>query len=161
MNRRRNPFGPAGSGHDHGEPDTRSGTTQRAQERPGGFGAHPGMAMPAEKAKDLRGTLKRLLAYLKPSRLALFAVFVTAIVGAAFAIVSPKVLGRATTILFEGSMMKLRGVPGAAVDLGAILRILATLIVLYLVSALFNYLQQLIMARIAQKTVYDMREDVI
>lgn len=115
---------------------------------------------PVEKAKDFKGTLKRLLAYLKPRRLQLLLVLIMAILSTAFSIISPKVLGLATTKLFEGSMARLQDSSSAVVDFQYIGGILKILMGLYLVSALFSYIQQFIMAGIAQKTVYDMRNDV-
>ena len=79
-----------------------------------------GMGMPVEKAKNFKGTLKRLITYLKPYKLQLSLVLITAIMSTAFAIVSPKIMGKATTKLFEGMMMKLKGVPGATIDFGYI-----------------------------------------
>ena len=104
--------------------------------------------------------MKRLIRYLKPYRFRLLAVLVTAVLGTVFAIVSPKLLGNATTILFEGMMKKLKGAPNAAVDFDAILQILLMLGGLYVMSAAFSYIQQLIMAKVAQKTVYHLRKDL-
>ncbi len=121
-----------------------------------------GMAMgsPVDKPKDFKGTMRRLMGYLKPRGLQLLAVLIMAILSTVFGIVSPKVMGMATTKLFEGVMARMQNIPGAAVDFEYISRILIILIVLYLISALFRYIQQFIMADIAQKTVYDMRKDV-
>ncbi len=123
-------------------------------------GGRPPLGMPGEKAQDFMGTLKRLLAYLKPQRWRLLAVLTTAILGTVFNIVSPKILGQATTKMFEGLMLKLRHVPGAHIDFDYILGIVYLLAGLYIVSAFFNYLQQFIMASVAQRTVYDLREAV-
>lgn len=131
--------------------------------RPGtghGFGPRMGMGMPVEKAKNFRGTLKRLIVYLKPRRVQLVMVFITAILGTVFSIIAPKIMGKATTKLFEGVMMKLKGVSGAKIDFDYILQIVLVLAVLYLISSLFSYIQQFIMAGVAQKTVLDMRRDV-
>ena len=126
---------------------------------PGGghFGA---MGRPVEKAKDFKGTLRRLIGYLKPRRYHLITVLIFAILSTIFSILSPKIMGNATTKLFEGLMMKLKHVPGAHIDFGYIQHIILILIGLYLASALFGYIQQYIMAGVAQKTVYDMRKDV-
>ena len=78
------------------------------------------MGMPVEKAKNFKGTLKRLITYLKPYKLQLLFVLLAAIMSTIFAIVSPKIMGKATTKLFEGVMMKLKGVPGATIDFGYI-----------------------------------------
>lgn len=118
------------------------------------------MAMPAAKAKDFKGTLKRLIKYLKPRRAQLSLVLIMAILSTVFTVVSPKIMGMITTKLFEGLMLKMKGVPGAGVDFAYIWRILMLLLGLYLFSALFSYLQQYIMAGVAQKTVYDLRKEV-
>lgn len=123
-----------------------------------GGGPHA-IGIPGEKARDFKGTAKRLLAYLKPHRLKLSAVLVMSLLSTAFSIYSPKIMGQATTILFEGVMKKVQGVPGAGVDFSEILRIIYILIALYITSSFFNYLQQYIMAGVSQKTVYDMRND--
>lgn len=125
-----------------------------------GRGHGPAMGMPVEKAKDFKGTLKRLLGYLRPRSLQIVTVFLMAILSTTFSILAPKIMGKATTKLFMGIMMKLKGVPGASIDFDYILNILLVLVGLYIVSALFSYIQQLIMAGVAQKTVFDMRKDV-
>lgn len=123
-----------------------------------GFG--PPMGRPVEKPKDFKGTLKRLIGYLKPHKIQLAAVFLTAILSTVFSIVSPKIMGKATTKLFEGIMQKFMHVPGAKVDFQYIWQIILTLIGLYILSSVFSYIQQYIMAGVAQKTVYAMRNDV-
>ncbi|PKM39515.1 MAG: ABC transporter [Firmicutes bacterium HGW-Firmicutes-8] len=139
-------------------------SAERKEHRPGPsggrgpLGSH--MGMPVQKAKNFKGTLKRLMGYLKPRRLQLFAVFLTAILSTVFSIVSPKILGKATTKLFEGIMQKMMHVPGAKVDFQYIGQIILMLVGLYVISAFFSYIQQYIMAGVAQKTVYDMRNDV-
>jgi ATP-binding cassette, subfamily B, multidrug efflux pump len=124
-----------------------------------GFGGGNLMMM-GQKAKDFKGTLKRLLAYLKPRRNALIAVFFTAILSTVFMIVGPKMTGMAITLLFEGAYSKFQGVPGAAINFPKISQLLLILVGLYLASSLFSYVQQYIMSSVAQKTVYDLREDV-
>lgn len=126
----------------------------------GPMGRHLVIGMPVEKARDFKGTSKRLLLYLKKRRLQLFAVMVMAVLSTVFSIYSPKVMGQATTILFEGVMKKVRGVPGAGVDFAQILRIIYILAALYVISSVFSYLQHYIMAGVSQKTVYDLRNDV-
>jgi len=120
----------------------------------------PPMGMPVEKAKDFKGTMKRLIDYLKPQRVNIIAVFFMAILSTVFSIVSPKVMGKATTKLFEGLMMKFKGIPGAKIDFDFIIQIILILIGLYILSSFFSYIQQFIMAGVAQKTVYNMRNDV-
>lgn len=126
--------------------------------RPGGHG--PGALRPGEKPKDFKGTFKRLAGYVKPYKIRLIIVFLTAILSTVFAIFGPKIMGKATTALFEGLMQKMKGIPGAAIDFEYILRIIALLIGLYLFNALFAFIQQYVMASVAQNTVYSMRKQV-
>ncbi|MHB1128018.1 MAG: ABC transporter ATP-binding protein [Bacillota bacterium] len=127
----------------------------------GPIGGGPfGIGMPLQKAKNFKGTLRRLIGYFKPSRFKLLTVLLTAILGTVFSIISPKILGKATTKLFEGIVQKMMHVPGAQVDFDYIWRIILLLAALYVFSAVFNYIQQFIMAGVAQKTVFDMRKDV-
>ncbi len=120
----------------------------------------PPMAMAVEKAKDFKGTLKRLSVYLMPFRLQLLIVFFMAVLSTVFNIISPRIMGKATTELFEGTMAKLAGVSGAGVDFGYIRYIILILAGLYIFSAFFGYLQQYIMAGVTQKIVFHMRRDV-
>lgn len=125
-----------------------------------GFGGPGMLTMPGQKAKDFKGTLRRLLGYLKPYRFQLFIVLLTAALSTIFGILSPKLLGNATTTIFEGFMGKVKGVPGATFDFSAIWQIVVTLIGLYLFSSLFAYIQQYVMASVVQKTVYTLRKEV-
>lgn len=122
-----------------------------------GFGHRGGMGMVVERPKNFKATALRLLGYLRPRRLQLVLVFAMAVMSTVFAIVSPKIMGQATTKLFEGFLLKQQGVPGAAIDFAAIRHILLQLLVLYGISSVFAYGQQYIMAGVAQNTVYDMR----
>jgi ATP-binding cassette, subfamily B, multidrug efflux pump len=126
----------------------------------GPMGGMGGMGMPVQKAKDFKGTLRRLMGYLRPQRLKLLAVLITAILSTSFAIYSPKILGNATTKLFEGIMGKMKGVAGARIDIEGIWQIVVFLAGLYVVSSIFSYIQQFLMAGVAQKTVYGMRNEV-
>ena len=125
---------------------------------PGGFGHGPGFARAVEKAKNPRGTLIRLLSEFKPYRLRLSVVIAAAILSTIFTIWSPKILGNATTVLFQGFIAKLRHVPGASVNFSAIGHDLIFLAVLYLISAAFSYVQQYIMAGVAQRLTFQLRE---
>ncbi|QHT63560.1 ABC transporter ATP-binding protein [Paenibacillus lycopersici] len=133
---------------------------------PGGFGFGPGrggpggMGMPVQKAKDFKGTLRRLIGYLRPHRFALLIVLLTAVLSTLFSIVGPKIMGKATTKLFEGIMARFNGQADAKIDFHYIWEILAVLGVLYMISALFSFIQQYVMASVAQKTVYGLRKDV-
>src|SRR5438874_1649369 len=115
----------------------------------GGWGA---MGMPVEKAKDFKGTARRLFGYFLPQKYLLLIVLVTAIIGTVFNIVGPKILGLATTKLFEGLLLKFHHVPGATVDFGYIGTVLLILLGLYIISAVFMYIQQYVMAGVAQRT---------
>lgn len=128
----------------------------------GGPGGHGGgnMMMMGEKPKAFKVTFRRLLAYLKPRRNTLIAVFGAAILSTIFMIAGPKIMGIAITELFEGAYAKFTGVPGAEIDFTRIGQILSLLAGLYVISSLFNYVQQYLMSGVAQKTVYDLREDV-
>ncbi|HUY79515.1 MAG TPA: ABC transporter ATP-binding protein [Ktedonobacterales bacterium] len=139
-----------------------------AQRRQGGMMGGPmgrggpmgGMGMPVQKAKNFRGTLFRLLGYFAPQKVLLSVVVATAILSTVFNIVGPKILGLATTKLFEGFVAKLYHVPGAHIDFTYIGHVLLILIGLYLISSVFGYIQQYVMAGVAQRTVYIMRKQV-
>ena len=127
----------------------------------GGWGA---MGRPVEKAKDFWGTLRRLLRYFLPQKYLLMIVLVMAVLGTAFNVVGPKLLGLATTKLFDGLIAKYRAfaahrpVPG--VDFHYIATVLLILLGLYVISAIFMYIQQYLMAGVAQRTMYQLRKEV-
>ena len=126
------------------------------------FGRRPigGLGMPTQKAKDFKGTSKRLVGYLRPHRAGLTVVLLAGATSTVFSVLGPKILGMATTKIFEGFLAKAAGVPGAAVDFDYVGRILLGLIGLYVLGNGFQYLMQYLMANIAQKTVYAMRREV-
>jgi ATP-binding cassette subfamily B protein len=126
------------------------------------FGRPPigGLGMPAGKAKDFKGTLNRLLRYLRPHRPALVVVLVCGVIGTIFTVLGPRLLGLATTKVFEGFIAKQRGVPGAGIDFVYINRLMVLLVALYLIANIFQYLMQYLMANVAQKTVYELRREV-
>ncbi|WP_416825667.1 ABC transporter ATP-binding protein [Ectobacillus polymachus] len=136
--------------------------TKKQSQQGRGFGHGPGggMMVQGAKVKDFKGTLNRLLKYLKPRRFKLLVVFLTAILSTIFMIVGPKLMGKVTTKLFEGIILKMKRIPGAKVDFDYIGNILLLLVGLYILSALFSYLQQYLMSDVAQKTVYDLRLEV-
>lgn len=123
----------------------------------GGMGA---MGMPVQKAKDFKGTLRRLSGYMKPFRVSIVSVFIAAVLSTVFSIVSPKLMGNATTKLYEGSMAKLKGVPGAHIDFDALLQIVLILAALYVFSAVLTFIQQRIMVGVTQKIVFNLRKDI-
>ena len=153
---------------------------------PGGPGGHA-LVTPTAKAKDLRGSLRRLAGQLKPERALLIAVVLLAVVSVAFAVVGPKILGHATNIIFEGVVSKqipagvtkaqaiaglrakgqgriadmISGMtlnPGHGIDFNALGRTLLLLVGVYALSALFAWLQAYLMAGVAQRTIYRLRQ---
>ena len=124
--------------------------------RMGGRGA-AGM-MPGEKAKNFKGTMAKLLRYLSRFLPAIITVLVCAAASTVFSIFGPKVLGQATTKLFEGVMAMLTGTGG--IDFSAIGQILLFLLAIYLVSALLSYVQGWVMAGVATKVSYSMQRDI-
>lgn len=119
----------------------------------------PGRGGPAgvglvEKPKDFKGSLRRLVAYLRPNRVRIGFVFILALLSTGFGILSPKILGMATTELFE-AIKASRGI-----DFSYLGRILGVLGTLYLLSALFSFGQEYIMAGVSQRTVYQLRQEV-
>ncbi len=142
--------------------DKRRGGQQGPMGMPGGPRGGPvgGLIMPVEKPKNFWGTLSRFLGYFKPYTISLIAVVLTAVISTVFNIISPKIMGEATTSLFTFVTMKIKGVSGASIDFAFLMRILLILAVLYIISSVFGYLQQYIMASVAQKMVFSMRQEV-
>ena len=117
-----------------------------------------GPGVPVEKAKDFKGTMKKLLQYLGAYKISIVAVIIFAIGSTVFNIVGPKILGRATTEIFKGLVRKVSG--GSGIDFTKIGKILGMLLVLYLCSALFSYIQGYIMTGVSQKLTYRMRKEI-
>ena len=112
-----------------------------------------------EKAKDFKGTTKKLIKeYLSKYKIALIIVFIFAIGSTIFTIVGPKILGNATTEIFNGIVGKISG--GTGIDFGKIGKILLTLIGLYVISALFSFIQGFTMTGVAQPITYKLREAI-
>lgn len=125
----------------------------------GGGSKHGHKGMMVEKPKDFKRTLKRFLHYLKPFRFQLIFVMIAAILSTVFTIISPKLIGNITTILFDGFIAKMNQSSTQTIDFEAIGNILIVLTSLYLFSSIFNYVQQYIMAGIAQKSIYQLRKE--
>ncbi len=167
----------------------RVGGPGRGPGGPGGGPPGHMLAMPVAKPKDLKGALLRLARMLRSEQLRIVAVLVLAAISVTFLVLGPKILGNATNILFEGvvsqqlppgvtqeqavaalraqgqdhlaamlSAMTLH--PGQGVDFNALGRTLLLLVGVYLLSALFGWMQQYIMAGVAQRTVYRLRQVV-
>ncbi len=118
----------------------------------------PGAMMPGEKAKDFKGTMRKLIAYLSRFLPAVIFVLICAALSTVFAIFGPKILGNATTKLFEGLIATLTGT--GSIDFAAIGQILLFLATLYGISALLMYMQGWVMSGIATKLSYSMRRDI-
>ena len=113
-----------------------------------------------EKAKDFKGTMKNLFNYLKPYRISIFIVVIFAIGSSAFSIVGPKVLGKATTEIFEGLIRKVSNQGNAGIDFNYIGKVLLILLGLYVISALFSFVQSFIVSGISQKVSYKLRKEI-
>jgi ATP-binding cassette subfamily B multidrug efflux pump len=118
----------------------------------------PGPGAPAEKAKDFKGTLKTLVKYLSQYHFAIICVIVFTVGSTIFNIVGPKILGKATTEVFNGLVSKVQG--GAGIDFEKIGQILLLLLSLYLISAIFSYIQGFIMTGVAQKVAFKLRKEL-
>ena len=125
---------------------------------PGRPGGPMGAMMPGDKARDFRGTMGKLVAYLGEYKLLIVVVFLFAIASTAANIAGPKILGNATTKLFEGVMAQLSGTGG--IDFDYIGNIILMTLGLYLVSTLFGYTQGWIMANISTNIAYRFRRDI-
>lgn len=124
---------------------------------PGGHGPM-GAMMGGEKAKDFKGSFKKLLAYIGRYKFAVLAVMIFAAVSTVFNVLGPKVMGRATTELAEGLMRKIGGTGG--IDFDKILQILLITLGLYAASSVFTFVQGFIMSGITQKICYRMRKEI-
>lgn len=132
----------------------------------GPMGGGPGARMPVQKAKNFWPTIKRLFGYMSKRSIAIIAVFVLAITATVFQIRTPKILGEATTLIFEGVqkgfVQRQAGieVDKLPIDYDKIASILLVVGIMYVASALFSFLQQFIMTRVSQRTVYELRRDL-
>ena len=122
----------------------------------GRMGGRHGMS--TEKAKDFKGTMKKLMGYLAQYKIGLLLVVIFAIGSTVFNIVGPKILGKATTELFHGLVSKVSG--GSGIDFDKIAKILIGLMCLYVCSALFSFIQGYIMTGVSQKLTYRMRKEI-
>ena len=125
-----------------------------------GPGRHGPMAMMrGEKARDFRGTMRRLIQYLDAYRIPILIVMFFAVASTVFNIIGPKILGKATTKLFEGVVAEIAGT-GTGIDFGYIGQILLTTLALYLGSSLFSFVQGWIMSHISTDITYRFRRDI-
>ena len=128
------------------------------QKHRGPMGGGPRGMMPGEKAKDFKGTMGKLISYLGKYLPAIIAVMLFAIASTVFSIIGPKILGNATTELFNGIIAQLTGTGG--IDFEAVARILLFLGIIYLVSAVLSYIQGFIMTKVSTQISYGMRRDI-
>ena len=125
--------------------------------RHGPRGPHGGM-VPGEKAKDFKGTMKKLMTYIGKYKFAVATVIVFAIGSTIFSIIGPKILSKATTELFNGLVAKIKGTGG--IDFDKIGKILLILLTMYLVSAVFSFIQGWIMTGVTQKLCFRFRKEI-
>ena len=116
-----------------------------------------GMA-PAEKAKNFKGSISKLMQYIGRYKIAILAVMIMAAASTVFTVIGPKVLGKATTGLSEGLMKKITGTGG--IDFSYIGRILIIVLCLYACSAIFSFIQGWIMTGVSQKVCYRLRKEI-
>lgn len=121
------------------------------------MGGH-GPMNPAEKAKDFKGTLKKIIKYLKTYKLSIFFVIIFAIASTVFSIYGPKILGKATTEIFNGIVSKITGT--GSIDFSKIGSILAFLLCLYILSTMLSFIQGFIMNGVANKVSYRLRKEI-
>lgn len=126
----------------------------------GGFGGGPMAMGPVQKAKDFKGTMKKLMGYLRPFLPTFVIVIIFAIGSSVFSIVGPKILGKATTKIFEGLVNKVSGAANTGIDFGYIQNIVLLLIVIYGISAIFSFIQGFIISGVAQKVSYNLRKEL-
>nr|WP_243144573.1 ABC transporter ATP-binding protein [Defluviitalea raffinosedens] len=118
-----------------------------------------GMRGGFEKPKDFKGTFSKLLDYLRPYRLKLIIVMIFAIGSTVFSIAGPKILGKATTKIYEGVISKITG-SGGGIDFQYLLNTVLLLLGLYIISAVFSYIQGLIVTGVSQKVSYNLRKEI-
>ena len=136
------------------------GTALPLKERGGLMGRRGPMAMmKGETARDFKGTMRKLIAYLGPHKLVILIVIILAAASTVFSIFGPKILGQATTKLFEGVMGQIAGT-GSGIDFIAIKQILLTASGLYVISAVLSYAQGWIMSGVSVDITYHLRQDI-
>ncbi len=138
----------------------RENNMKNRQSRGMGHGPMGGMRGNFEKPKNFKGTFSKLLNYLRPYRLKLIIVVLFAIGSTIFTIRAPKILGKATTKIFEGLVAKISGVSDGGIDFQYILNIILILLGLYVVSALFSFIQGLMVTSVSQKVSYNLRKEI-
>ena len=124
----------------------------------GGMG-RGGMMMGGQKARDFRGTITQLIKYLNTYKVQIGVVLIFAIASTIFNIAGPKILGTATTKLFEGVIGQITG-SGVGIDFEYIGNVIGLMVILYIISAGFSYAQGWIMTGVSMKVTYRFRKDI-
>lgn len=157
----KNPAGPTSPGPDSAKAPGRPARNARAGGMgPGGGHGPGGMMAPGEKPKNFKGSAIKLVRFLKPYWFAIILVLFFAVGSTVFTIIGPKMLGQATDRLIEGLTAKMSQIAGAAIDFQYIGTIIVWLAILYVVSAIFSYIQGYIMSGIAMKISYQLRKEL-
>jgi len=134
---------------------------QKVPMGPGPFGRGPGhMGMGGEKARNFKNSMKMLFRYLGAYRYSIILMLILSVLGTAFMIIGPMLMGEVTTKLFEGTMAKISHAGGAGIDFLYIGRIVIILASLYVISAVFTYLQGLLMSNVSIKVTYELRKEI-
>lgn len=129
-----------------------------SERRRGPMGGHHGGAMTGEKAKDFKGSMVKLFKYMERYKFRFILMFVFAVAGTVFTIVGPKILGKATTELFNGLIAKVNGT--GSINFAKIGTILLWVMGLYLISSLFSLIQGFVMTGISNDVTYSLRKDI-
>ena len=143
----------------NGNQENTTSTRRTPPGRHGPFGGGPMAMMKGDKARDFKGTMKKLIAYLGPHKLVTVIVIILSMVSTVFSIFGPKILGNATTKLFEGVLEQITG-SGSGIDFSAIGQILLTALGLYVLSAVLAYIQGWIMAGVSVDITYNLRRNI-
>ncbi len=122
----------------------------------GPMGGHRGPGRPVEKAKNFKGTMKALLSYMRPYYINMIISMLFAVLSVVFMVVGPKILGNATTELVDGLTAKISG--NGSINFERIGEILVFLVCIYVVSTICNFIQNWMMAGVAQKVSYRLRK---
>lgn len=135
--------------------------TRRPQPTPGPIGrGFPGMQGPVSKADDFGTSAKRLVARMRPERTSIAVVIALGVLAVSFNVAGPKVLGHATDIIFDGVLERMRNLPGAGIDFGALSTVLSWVLGLYLTSSVFAWAQGRLLNDVVQRLIFELREEV-
>lgn len=133
-------------------------SNEKPNKRPGGPMGPGGHMIPGEKAKDFKGTMRKLIGYMSKYKFRFLGMVIFAIASTVFLIIGPTILGNATTEIFKGLVAKLNGTGG--IDFDKIKEILLMLLGLYVLSACLSFVQGFIMSGIANDVSYSLRKDI-